>query len=87
VVVALGLVTIVVLGVHDGGFNGWIRIPLIAIHLLILLDLLALEGLVVLLVTPKACHGCSLFKLLHFVLMVILRMLDILHSILTIKVG
>jgi len=85
-VVALGLViTIVVFGVHHGGFDGWIHIPIIAIHILVLLDLLAFEGLVSLLVTPRACHGCSLLKLLHFVLVVILRMLDILHS--TIQVG
>jgi len=80
-VVVLAFIILLGLGVHNKGFDDWIN--LLAIHLNVLLDMHALEGLVALLMTLDARHISSSLKLLHHVVMVVLREVDIIHGVTT----
>ena len=78
--VVLAFIILLGLGVHNEGFDDWIN--LLAIHLNVLLDdMHALEGLVALLMTLDAHHISSSLKLLHHVVMVVLREVDIIHGV------
>jgi hypothetical protein len=75
--VALGIVLVVGLGVDEGALDGGLQLLLLA--LVRLLDKLrAFVELVPFSMTLVASHGCTLLKLLHHGITVILRRLTLL---------